>query len=230
LVNEHVLDLLPAYALSCLDDEDDLLVAEHLSECSLCRNELATYRALIDKLPFAVAESDPPPGLKDKILSRARQQKSPHPERQGWFNINPTWALLSLALVLLLGGSNVFLWGRLNRLESRTQSVLMTVLLQGEAVTPDATGLLVISVDGTHGTLVVDRLPTLDEAHQYQLWLIQDGQRADGGVFSVDDKGYKSMYINSPEPLVDYSGFGVTIEPAGGSPGPTGEKVLGGDL
>ncbi|RJQ80137.1 MAG: anti-sigma factor [Desulfobacteraceae bacterium] len=32
----------------------------------------------------------------------------------------------------------------------------------------------------------------------------------------------------SPRPLNSYRTFGITIEPRGGSPGPTGSKVLGG--
>lgn len=106
----------------------------------------------------------------------------------------------------------------------------MAVQFQGTNAAPNATGLLVISLDGMHGTMVVDQLPVLGEAEQYQLWLIQDGERTSGGVFSVDTQGYKSLYIDSPEPLASYSAFGITVEPAGGSPGPTGEKVLGGEL
>jgi anti-sigma-K factor RskA len=95
---------------------------------------------------------------------------------------------------------------------------------------PEATGLLVISVDGEHGTLVVDGLASLEPSWQYQLWLIQDGQRTSGGVFSVSHEGYGSLWISSPQPLSSYSAFGVTIEPEGGSPGPTGDKVLGNTL
>jgi anti-sigma-K factor RskA len=138
--------------------------------------------------------------------------------------------MVSLVLILVLGASNLFLWGRLNTLESRQRASLRAVLLEGTAAAPNGTGLLVISLDGTHGTLVVDRLPVLSESQQYQLWLTRDGQRTSGGVFSVDEKGYKGMYIKSPEPLDSYTGVGITIEPAGGSPGPTGEKVLGGSL
>jgi anti-sigma-K factor RskA len=88
----------------------------------------------------------------------------------------------------------------------------------------------VVSLDGEHGTLVVDGLAALGEEQQYQLWLIQDGQRTSGGVFSVSEEGYGSLWISSPEPLSSYSTFGITIEPAGGSPGPSGDKVLGNAL
>jgi anti-sigma-K factor RskA len=90
--------------------------------------------------------------------------------------------------------------------------------------------MLVVSQDGEHGTLVVDGLPALDEMSQYQLWLIRDEQRTNGGIFSVDEEGYGNLWVSSPEPLLSYSAFGITVEPAGGSPGPTGVKVLGGEL
>ena len=60
--------------------------------------------------------------------------------------------------------------------------------------------------------------------------IIRDGQRASGGVFAVNDEGYGVLEVSSPDPLASYSAFGVTIEPEGGSPGPTGDKVLDGGL
>jgi anti-sigma-K factor RskA len=107
---------------------------------------------------------------------------------------------------------------------------MRTINLVGTEKAPQATGLLVMSVDGERGTLVVDGLTPLGEDQEYQLWLIQDGQRTSGGVFSVNRKGYGSLWVSSPQPLSTYSGFGITIEPAGGSPGPTGDKVLGSPL
>jgi hypothetical protein len=47
-------------------------------------------------------------------------------------------------------------------------------------------------------------------------------------VFSVDAGGYGTTMVTSPLPLTSYVAFGVTVEPIGDSPGPTGQKVLGG--
>jgi anti-sigma-K factor RskA len=38
------------------------------------------------------------------------------------------------------------------------------------------------------------------------------------------------MRIEAPESLLTYAGVIVTVEPAGGSPEPTGEQVLTGSL
>ena len=79
-------------------------------------------------------------------------------------------------------------------------------------------------------TLSITDLPKLPADKQYQLWLIQDGQRDSGAVFSVDTNGSAQVNIDAKRPLTEYRAFGITIEPAGGSPGPTGERVLGFNL
>jgi anti-sigma-K factor RskA len=93
-----------------------------------------------------------------------------------------------------------------------------------------ATGFVLISADGEDGALVVDGLPPLEEGKQYQLWLIRDGQRTSGAVFSTDENSYGGTRIRVPLSLLEYSAVGITIEPEGGSPQPTGTQVLGGPL
>lgn len=233
---EHVSDLLPAYALDCLDEDELSRVVKHLAGCIACRAKLEQYRAVVNELPLAMAQREPPDRLKGKIMQATRREKAAltvKPSlswRQRLSLPATTWAWVSLVLILVLGLNNAFLWQRLSRLESQSRASLMTVALQGTQFSPNATGMLVISRDGEHGTLIVDGLPPLDQNRQYQLWLIRNGERVSGGVFSVDSQGYGSLWVSSGEPLIHYSSFGVTIEPAGGSPGPTGEKVLGGGL
>ena len=133
--------------------------------------------------------------------------------------------MASLVLVIALIASNLWWW----RQTSQT-SVMRTVTLSGTETAPQASGTVIMSVDGDHGALVVDGLAVLDADHQYQLWLIKDGQRTSGGVFSVDDEGYAVLWVSAPASLSSFDAVGVTVEPAGGSPSPTGEKVLGGTL
>lgn len=237
---EHFFDLLPAYALGSLDEEEELQVSDHLAICAICRAELQDFDQIVEDLPLAIVRSEPASAVKDKIMAHARRDKESvgKPAKQTWWlrltqamrASAPVWGIASLILVLILGLSNLFLLGRLNEIERVSQNVLLSIPLQGTDATPQAVGMLVVSRDGEHGTLVVDGLPALDEMSQYQLWLIRDGQRTNGGIFSVDEEGYGSLWVSSPEPLLSYSAFGITVEPAGGSPGPTGDKVLGGEL
>ena len=73
-------------------------------------------------------------------------------------------------------------------------------------------------------------LPRLDVAHQYQLWLIRGTERRSGGVFSVDEDGYGNLLLNVPKDFKGFTSIGISVEPSGGSPAPTGARVAGGNL
>jgi anti-sigma-K factor RskA len=123
------------------------------------------------------------------------------------------------------------MWQRLNQLQIGTTSLGMRAVPLSAPVTGStATGFVLISADGEDGALIVDGLPPLKEGQEYQLWLIRDGQRISGAVFSTDENNYGGTRIRAPRSLLDYSAVGITIEPEGGSPAPTGTQVLGGPL
>jgi anti-sigma-K factor RskA len=73
-------------------------------------------------------------------------------------------------------------------------------------------------------------LPLLEEGKVYQLWLIWDGQRESGGLFEVNEEGEGTLLIQAQRALGEYQAVGVTVEPTGGSPGPTSPRVIGGKL
>jgi anti-sigma-K factor RskA len=236
----HVIDLIPGYALDCLSEEEKLQVEDHLAQCDSCRAEFDSYRQVVDELHQAVTPAAPPLDLKQRILLGVQQKRAPeqsHAARYVWQqlwdrmqNSAPVWAYASFVLIIILAASNFWMLQRVNRLEAASQSDFRLVNLMGTDNAPKATGLLVMSQDGNMGTLVVDSLPALDETHQYQLWLIKDSQRTSGGTFSVSKGGYGALAIKSQQPLSAFSAFGITIEPSGGSLGPTGNKVMGGNL
>ena len=234
--NEHVLDLLPAYALDCLDIEELVQVSEHLTGCADCRTELQKVQAVVDQLAIAVPSTAPSARLKGRLKERVRPRPALEPTR--WQRVkhsmqqaSPIWGLGGLAIILVLALSTLLLWQQFSQQAAPAGSAQMrTVALAGTGTTPDATGVVVISLDGDHGALVVDQLPELDSDRQYQLWLIEDERRVSGAVFSVDEHGYGSVWISVEEPLSSFSAVGISIEPAGGSDSPTGKKVLGGTL
>lgn len=245
---EHVVDLLPGYALGCLDEDELLQVARHLPQCASCREELASYWTVVDRLPLSLTLQTPSPGLKDKILAgidrpgvtRPVQQKETPARQTGvggffqsLFGRPASFALAALALVfiVLLSLSNWMLWRQVNDLQARLPAGNMQfVQLSGTENAPGTYGYLMVFHEENYGTLVVEDAPSLPSGYQYQLWLIRDGKRSSGGVFSVDPDGYGVLEISSDLPLDTFSSFGITVEPQGGSSGPTGQKILGGDL
>lgn len=241
-IDNHVTELIPAYALGSLDEDEARLVEEHLVSCPTCQAELRSYQMVVGQLSLAVPETDPPSHLKQRLLDRIRQQgpvaTADVQAKPSWQQqlvtavqrvlATPAWRPVAFILILVLISANLLLWQRARQTEKQVPAGFQTVNLSGTAAAPEAQGVIIISDDGQHGTLIVENLPELDEEREYQLWLIRDGQRTSGGIFSVSEDGYRSIWVRSPRPLDDYSDFGITIEPAGGSPGPTGDKVLGG--
>jgi anti-sigma-K factor RskA len=234
----HVIDSIPAYALNCLDEDEAAQVSDHLKRCPECQVELRAYQAIVDQLPLALPQAEPSSQVRQMLLKRVEQDLTHEKQPSAWGRLvsvfksaSPAWGLASLAILVVLLVSNLTLWRQVNQLRSNPAATALRVVnLDGTQSTPGASGMIVMSKNGEYGTLVVDHLPALSPEQQYQLWLIRDGKRTSGGVFSVSSEGYASLVVTSPRPLDDYSAFGVTIEPAGGSPGPTGEKVLGGNL
>jgi anti-sigma-K factor RskA len=222
----HVDDLLPALALGCLEPGERERVSRHLESCPDCRSRLAGYEELVASLALAAPRAEPPRTLRNRILREAARAT---PRARPVARLG--WALAAAALLALSLGFNLFLWRRVSRLEAAA-AVLpgqVAVLASTEAAA-GARGLLLFGSGENEATLVVEDLPPLASDRQYQLWLIREGQRTSGGVFSVTPQGYGCLLILSPLPLDSYQGLGITVEPAGGSPGPTGHRVMGGSL
>jgi len=233
----HVLDLLPAYVLNSLEAEEAQRVEAHLSSCLICRNESNAFRLVTAQLSFAAPLATPSPDLKNRLTERVQATRpEPRPVAQAparsWSErLLPAWSFASLFLIFALAGFNLFLWQRFSQREVATSAGGMrAVPLSAAEPSSRATGYVLISADGDSGALVVDGLPPLGKSQQYQLWLIRDGQRISGAIFSTDERNYGGTRIRAPRSLLDYSAVGITIEPAGGSPQPTGPKVLGGSL
>lgn len=234
MIPEHPIDDLPAYALGCLTPSEIQMVEQHLAVCADCRAEAASLRDTAAQIAMSTTYIEPPARVKHVLLSRVRA-KSPSIQKKGltaWLRSpGPGWAAAAFAMIIILLAGNLLLWNQVRELSRQNDAAKFQVVsLQGAGPAEDARGLMIVTADGRYGTLVVDGLPELAEEQQYQLWLIADGKRTSGGVFSVDYWGYGAMVIEAPLPLDSYAAFGVTIEPAGGSSGPTGDKVLGGSF
>jgi len=237
--HDQIRELLPAHALHTLDDDQALEVERHLAVCAACRQELEAYRSVSDSLSLAVPAASPSAGLKNRILKQAtgssegradalpgeRTYAGPRWRRTRALQWATGWQAVALLAILVLGAANAVLWYRLSQAEKRAQNPGL-VLMQGTDADPDALGFIVVTGTGSSATLIVENLGQLGPEQQYQLWLIDEGVRTSGGVFSVDLNGYSSILISAPAPIWDYSAFGITIEPWGGSLGPTGPRVL----
>jgi anti-sigma factor RsiW len=104
--------------------------------------------------------------------------------------------------------------------------------LEGTNAAPGAFGRVYVDPASGAGMMMVRSLPPLPEGRAYQLWLVKaDGQRASCGLIRrTDPAGNGYALIQAPGSLTEWQGLGVTDEPAGGSPAPTGTRVLAGAI
>ncbi len=233
--HQEIIGLLPAYALGSLDEAEMVQVTAHLETCLDCQEELAAYEQVTDAMATAVPIIDPPANLKNRLMAQTKKSAdtavSPPPSftenlKQRWqaWQQRPFWQpvlAVTIFVVILLGA--VFIWQ-----QTRTTVTDQFVLTPTE-INPEAEGLIQVAASG-EATLTITNLPPLSPEQQYQLWLIRDGQRDSGALFSVNEDGSVQVPIDAQRPLTEYGAFGITIEPVGGSPGPTGDRVLGYNL
>lgn len=235
--SEHnlVWELLPAYALGALEAAEATDVARHVTGCPECRAELSDFERLADALALAVPEAAPPAALRGRLLAAVQGEQAQGGRGAGVQGRSssprlprsravlrqrkalPVYGLLALAAIVLGG----LLWAAVGRL-AMGEAV---VTLVPSDVAPSAAGEL--RFGGGGATLEVVGLPVLPPAQQYQLWVVREEQRASGAIFSVNGNGWAEVPVTLDYPAAEYDRFGITIEPTGGSPGPTGERVLG---
>lgn len=234
---DRIRELLPGYALDALTPEETYLVDHHLSGCQSCQVELARLQQITEDLPLALAQTSPPAALKARIMRDVHVRQSPSAQLtrpKFWQQVGqflqksvPAMAVVVIAALAIL---SISLWNRLNQVASVPTPQMRLVALVNTDAAPGANGTLILDLQGKYGTLVVDKLQALSASQQYQVWLIKNGERTSGGVFSVNPEGYGSVELWATQPLGSYDAIGITIEPAGGSPAPTGAKVLGGNI
>jgi anti-sigma-K factor RskA len=247
----HVSDLLPGYCLGCLEPAEAARVEEHLDGCASCRGELARLEEVAGSLALALPEAQPRTSLEDELMRkigaagtatagpslRQLPRRHPQPARaRGSFLGSPVAGIAAAVLVLVLAAGNVAQYVRGRAAPARAAATapaatgLTTIVLVGVNTGQGAYGTVVLDMADNGGVLAMRGLPRLDAAHQYQLWLVRNGERRSGGVFSVDEDGYGNLLLTIPKDFRGFTTLGISIEPAGGSPAPTGARVAAGSI
>lgn len=99
------------------------------------------------------------------------------------------------------------------------------VALAGTPDAPNASGAFYVGPES--GLLVLRNLPPLPAEQTYELWLIPgEGAPVPAGLVQVAADGSNTFPIPLAGQPTNYAAVGLSIEPAGGSPSPTGPIVL----
>jgi anti-sigma-K factor RskA len=232
--------LLAGYALEALTPEEAHVVEDHLKECDRCPAILDEYQAVTSGLLHTPRLQTPPGRVRARLLSRVVR---PAPKPSLWDRVKGLgWSRAAVGAVLgALLIVNLLVLGQNRAVASQQQALTQRIADQQTAfalITYPTTKITKVYGDG-YGTFVYDPgqpiavlnawgLSPLPAAQTYQVWLVSaKGDRVSGGLFQVlPGARFTTLVINSPSPLSSFVGVGVTVEPAGGSPAPTGPRVL----
>jgi anti-sigma-K factor RskA len=109
-------------------------------------------------------------------------------------------------------------------------SNVITVSLKGTDVQPRAHGQLIADPKEQSAVLIITGLPKLEAKQTYQVWLISGGKPVSAGLLSIDANGQGVVIVTSDESIGSFNSLGISVEPEGGSPQPTGDIVVLSDI
>ncbi|CAG7646238.1 hypothetical protein PAESOLCIP111_05121 [Paenibacillus solanacearum] len=291
-----------SFFLGEMTEEERSAFEEHISDCSVCREELKQLQEAWNALPYSMDPYEPPAELKAEVLGAifedsegtphisdglpqisdqglelvqkyehseerfeaappnelARQQLAGHSERPETqpvpaVRIEPVVkrpesmlervrrrsARYNVAVVLLIlllgyaGWQQLSQWQQASRIQPDMRSPAQVLgaydLKPFDPSMPAARGQAWLTKQGGTMLLVLQTsgLPELQDEQAYQVWLVKNGDRVNGGTFRVDAQGNGVLTYKIDESQRSFDTIGITLEPDPTGTKPRGKKVLG---
>ncbi|MBT8249448.1 MAG: anti-sigma factor [Acidimicrobiia bacterium] len=237
-------ELVTDYLLGNLSDIEQHAFENHLPECSACTAEIEALTGGVEALFFGQSEA-PPQTLRQNVMAAvddaawtepvARESGVDAPRASNVVSMTAKreWtprmrrvsfaAAAVLALVVGVGVLPQLFQDRIDQITGARDAVVLAVdPTLGPADQKQMS--LTYSADEAGAVLVATGLEPLGGDATYQMWLIGDEGPVSAGLFKPDDSGSVSVELTAvPQPG---TAFGVTVEPAGGSPLPTGPVLF----
>jgi anti-sigma-K factor RskA len=232
--------------------ERDELRAHLAGGCPSCAGALAEAEATMAQLPQALDPVTPSSHARDRLMQRVLATPK---RRNGSLKLaptvttNPWWRYAAAALILIIAGLAALLavekarWdtsekqlvaalGEKNVQIADLQSMLGSAQLklmglqaqpaQGER----AGGRVLWDADRNEWHVYVFDLKAPPPGKEYELWFFPEGKPPmPGPTFMPDEKGNAYFRVSVPKGVA-ITGAGVTDEPTGGMPAPTGKLQL----
>lgn len=234
---EVLLELIPAYALDALDADERAAVEALLAVDAGARQRLEDYRQVAGMIALGAVSRRAPDHLTADLRARLAADRpvtaviTPARRRANWRLLIAAAAVAVLIITGLLaltlpepGVDGRTLYDQLVA-DSRSRSLVLAAHL-----TPEIDGELRIAADGGAAVIRVRRLPELLSEQAFQLWLIDAGGSRSGGTYRFENPAvWNYIVLPLDKPLNEYQRFGVSIEPAAGSPlidRPSGPRVF----
>jgi len=241
-------DTLLPYFLKELSAKEAEAFEAHLAHCADCREQLQELRQVWQALPYEMEEAELPDELKTQMFSRIQEELAleaeeeqpiplPHqsvnaPQRLSWYRKPLLTAAAVLAAVI---GAAV--WMNAKPVSGPASAVVeppasakaQFVLKAYDPSMPSAGGTAWIEQKGGTEQLVLkmNGLQDVTGEQAYQLWVIKDGKRYNGGTFRTDTGGNAVLTCDLQPVQGTFEALGITLEPDAQGVQPRGKKVLG---
>lgn len=226
--------LAAAYALDALDADERVAFESHYPTCEICAGEVDEFRATAAVLAADV-RVDPPAGLKGDVMAAVARTRQISPLPGDRFadrrRARPTGFGMSLAaaaaaLLLFVGAMAVF-WA-----DSGTDGVTEVVASSDAVVTTLAgdSGAVQVVWSAERGEIAVlgNDLADPGPGLVYELWFLLDDGVAPAGLFEPGSDNEVRTVLTVDD--IEGNGWGITIEPEGGSEQPTGDVLFAGEI
>ena len=243
------------YALGNLSEAERSAFEAHLSECAECKDDVTAFLEVCGALAQTVEQHDPPAALRGRILEATRRApEAPRRSRAlaPWLaaaamlvvtvgigdyavqlrqRVSTLEVQLRDALVRVDNGERRIAVALRAAADAQTPLAILTapdvrrIDLAGQPAAPRASARAFWS--RSRGLVLTgSNLPALPAGRTYQLWFVTPRAPVSAGLLKPDEAGRLTMVLNTPADIPAPAALAVTIEPEGGSPGPTGAKYL----
>jgi len=218
-------DLVAAYALDALDDEERERFEQHLAECEDCTEQLALLQEPVEALAYAAEGPEPSSSLRGRILKAAKKEPRAAVIRFPRRNWGLT-AVAGIAAVAAVAAIGLGLWANslsnsLDRERSANAAYdrAAELLAAKASASPlvGAEGSLLVANDG-RAAIVVCGLDQTPSEKTYEAWVITGTTPQPAGLFR-GGSGCQPIALTRTVPRG--STVGVTVERAGGATSPT---------
>ena len=223
---------------------------KHLASCEECQMELAEWQALTDDLPYVSATTNPPEGMKERILSNVFEDEvekdivnketpiaTPSVKNEKVTPIRKNrsfkWLPAVAAALMLSVGANIFLASIVKNQQDDlvAQSEAVDQLLAFVNLSPvegNATGTASIVKHGDETRVVVQAssLPALSNDEVYQVWLIDEDGPVRAGTFKSESQDGAVVFTLPEGSKQDWTQVAVSHEPNAESETPLGNVLM----
>lgn len=227
-------DQLVQYVLGELRRDEAQALERRLGEDDALAAEVWRLRQVLDLMPYA-AIAEPPPALRDRILTtaaarQARAATPRAPRRIVWSR----FAAAAAATLALAFGFDAYRTRQELALQREVTAtlqepnVLRSFAMAGTGKAGGAVGRVSLDLDAKRGAVVLKGMPVLPAGEVYRLWAKVADKSVPCGQFTASGDG--AVVAQFVVPVESYTApiakLFVTVEPSAPSDVPTGPTVM----